>query len=1454
MALSRGFRVHLKQEPGCFYSTLLESRNREEYLLFQAGAAVLLTPDKKDVIKGQYVKVHDAYGCLGILQLKSSDARLCFLVIVTGCTSMGKILDTEIYKITTTEFFPLQEDVKEEERVTALRKLLNSGMFYFSWPNTGSDFDLSLRAQKQHDKDCESGNWFFWNRALHVPLKHFQVNCSDWLLKVICGVVEIRTAYATHQKAKVCLISRISCERAGARFHIRGIDDDGHVSNFVETEQVIYLEDAVSSFVQIRGSVPLFWEQPGLQVGSHHLKLSRGLEANAPAFDRHMSLLKEHYGKQVIVNLLGSKGGEEVLSRAFEKLLWASTHAADSPMINFDYHQFLKGGKVEKMENLLLPQLKNHLHDFGVFTSGVNVSQSFQRGTLRINCLDCLSRTQNVQSFIALVVLQMQLESLGLLEKKSAIDRFVELYKTMWSSTGHSLSKVFTGSRALEGKAKVGKLKDGARSVSRTIQTNFFDGVKQEAIQLLLIGDFYNELYADKAKMLMEGSSLLATPNILQAVCERQHAYTNNKRVRIAVGTWNVNGGKQFRSNALNANQLTCWLLDSPKLACQHEFAEDGNCPIDLFAVGFQEMVELNAGNIVNASTTNKKIWAEQLQKALSRTCKYILLTSTQLVGVCLFVFIRPYHAPFIRDVAVDTVKTGMGGKAGNKGAVAIRFQFYSSSVCFVCSHLTAGHSQIKERNEDYREIIQKLSFPMERNIFSHDYVFWCGDFNYRIDLSYEEVFHFLKRQDWKSLLVHDQLQQQKSCGKIFKDFCEGTINFSPTYKYDIGSDAYDTSEKCRTPAWTDRVLWWRRKWPFETTEPRGKRIWSPGAVSHYGRAELQVSDHRPVLAIIAVELQEVDVMAREAMFQEISFSQGPLDATVAVSLILPADEERDIFPKDLAAEILQCFQQCGTVIFIRSCQEKMQVTFQDSKMALSVLALDGMKVKGRGVKIRPKSGDWLRGLQAEVNRNRESFLLMSPTANSCLLEENFDCSSLDYESEGDILDDDSEENISHHFLEKVSSPADYPEFSEPSSETYTRRPPQPMFHSSNDNGYVKDNFDVSSLKQEMTAVKEICPHSPNRSLSLPNRPKPPQRPPPPTARNMNKSGSDTSIFSTDHTCQRVETVVKTGTGLSHNGKQTNVSSLARLPQAAHTEEKTENLKEVSKLVVSPAKPVVPPLPRRAASLTRLQRDPLLLPPHIRSRTPSPCRSLLQSKRGAKVENISLYEERYSKEPVKFTIGVPSSNEEDSTSISHMKMSKDIPIPKPRILLPQNGQQPAKNLQSSRNQTFNVEKIECGPKAVNILEAPVAPPRTRKTLPNLAPKQDLQQSNIQSLNTLQNSSGVATTTVTTTNVTRCSTFHGSAAIQSSNPFKVDNASTISNDSNNPFIVTQSNSQITSEWTADIIAGSFSSSNGPASCGAKSFSNWVTFDSDDESTRTSNAYNKQCGLGQERNTL
>lgn len=85
------------------------------------------------------------------------------------------------------------------------------------------------------------------NQSLHLHLKHYGVNCDDWLLRLMCGGVEIRTIYAGHKQAKACIFSRLSSERAGTRFNVRGTNDDGQVANFVETEQVTQIFDRLSS-------------------------------------------------------------------------------------------------------------------------------------------------------------------------------------------------------------------------------------------------------------------------------------------------------------------------------------------------------------------------------------------------------------------------------------------------------------------------------------------------------------------------------------------------------------------------------------------------------------------------------------------------------------------------------------------------------------------------------------------------------------------------------------------------------------------------------------------------------------------------------------------------------------------------------------------------------------------------------------------------------------------------------------------------------------------------------------------------------------------------------------------------------------------------------------------------------------------------------------------------------
>ena len=81
------------------------------------------------------------------------------------------------------------------------------------------------------------------NRSLLAYLKDFGVSIEDWCTKLICGSVDFKTVYVGAQQAKAVLVSRLSCERAGTRYNVKGIDDEGNVANFVETEQVEKLVD-----------------------------------------------------------------------------------------------------------------------------------------------------------------------------------------------------------------------------------------------------------------------------------------------------------------------------------------------------------------------------------------------------------------------------------------------------------------------------------------------------------------------------------------------------------------------------------------------------------------------------------------------------------------------------------------------------------------------------------------------------------------------------------------------------------------------------------------------------------------------------------------------------------------------------------------------------------------------------------------------------------------------------------------------------------------------------------------------------------------------------------------------------------------------------------------------------------------------------------------------------------
>ncbi|CDH60949.1 related to sac1-recessive suppressor ofsecretory defect [Lichtheimia corymbifera JMRC:FSU:9682] len=400
----------------------------------------------------------------------------------------------------------VNENLALEKRIVKqVTELFSRSMFiYAPGYDITNSFQRTFESQQQQQHNGEKDPiWkqvdkrFWWNE--HLCHRFKSLGLDEWIMPIMQGTMQIEECEIEGYHFDFVLISRRSRERAGMRYQRRGINEQGEVANFVETEQaVIFYRDNIphiASFVQTRGSIPLFWSQSPYSLHPVPV-LERSEEENNLAFERHFTEQEKLYGRQVAVNLTELSGREAIVGSEYRRHV---EHLADPNIkyVEFDFHRETKGMRFENISKLST-SLRNDLAKIAHFwQAGEKIVYCKQNGVFRTNCMDCLDRTNVVQSAFARVVLNQQLMRFGISECPDEgihyYESFERIFNHVWANNGDMISRMYAGTSALKGdftrtgkRNITGMMNDASNSLARMYLNTVKDFWRQATIDYIL--------------------------------------------------------------------------------------------------------------------------------------------------------------------------------------------------------------------------------------------------------------------------------------------------------------------------------------------------------------------------------------------------------------------------------------------------------------------------------------------------------------------------------------------------------------------------------------------------------------------------------------------------------------------------------------------------------------------------------------------------------------------------------------------------------------------------------------------------------------------------------------------------------------------------------------------------------------------------------------------------------
>ena len=797
-------------------------------------------------------KIIDCIGIIGIITLENST----YLITITDAKLICSISKKEIYKIIETNFIKFNEENDEddfcceegrseddkneekdneninndvqdndEEIIKSLQNLFKTG-FYFSNKydlansitsyNQILDFYKNDKLLGDYDHIINGNKNYLANIKLVEKIlseeEKDKINIKFYFSNVIYGNIECFSY--EKQKIRIILISRRYLWNYGIYEYRKGLSKYGGNSNQIETELImVYNNNEIFSNIFMTGYLPIYFRQ-----NVDNSKVNK-------AFIKYFKSLIDEYN---ILFLFALKKDNGKYIDKFKNMLIKNKNSLSH---NIKYFEIKTDGNniYDILNNL---KVKKDLIEFVGYNHSIDIKidkEISQIGIFYLLSMDEKILNENEFYLIYDIIYHFLIY---LNKSNNNVPLFLEENKKINFNQENDIEM----NNNDEAKEFIDKLKIIIKSRHEELYHQYYSNnnseesakKNQRIFELLFENNFKHKTIQDNLNNLKEDFSV-------------------SQNLKVYVATWNVAGLELNQNSNID---LDSWLL--PK---------DSNIIPDIYFVGLQEVVELKASNIIMAN--QDKIheilyeWDTIINKTIQKIGKYKKFSEMNLIGINFYCYILEDKFNKISNISTKRIKTGLGGTTGNKGSCCLYFEYETTSISVVCSHLCAGESKNKNKNRqsELRYILNlsldsffnsgELSHLMKeefdlfdlsqsidnnennyhntkrtksdifelykdsgiqhfeenenaRIIKNSDIWIIFGDLNFRVETEYEDFSDFIENKNpWNKLIGYDQFTKFKLASlDLFGRIEEDPINFPPTYKYIKNTNEFDYKTK----------------------------------------------------------------------------------------------------------------------------------------------------------------------------------------------------------------------------------------------------------------------------------------------------------------------------------------------------------------------------------------------------------------------------------------------------------------------------------------------------------------------------------------------------------------------------------------------------------------------------------------------------------------------------------